>query len=283
MLMHPQIDPVALQLGPLAIHWYGLSYLMAFGLCMWAGLRRIHHAPYATSAPPRPWTRLDIEDILFFIIVGVVAGGRVGYCLFYKPLYYLSHPLEVFFVWQGGMSFHGGLIGVIIAMVWFGRSRGRGFWQVADFVAPCVPPGLASGRVGNFINGELWGRLAPPDLPWGMVFPGSGTLMPRHPSQVYQFLLEGVLFFFLLWFYAKKPRKTGQVAAVFLILYGVFRFSAEYFREPDAHLGYLAFGWTLGQWLCVPMLIGGAAIWWLAHKGRLPGAMAQPSSASLRK
>ena len=261
MLQHPQIDPVALQIGPLAIHWYGLTYLAAFALFFWLGRLRLRHEPYASITQPRPWETRDVEDILFLGVLGVVAGGRLGYCLFYQPAYYLQHPLEVFYVWQGGMSFHGGLIGVMLAMVWYARSRGRPFFQVMDFVAPCVPTGLAAGRVGNFINGELWGRVADPSLPWGMVFRGAGGL-PRHPSQVYQFLLEGVLLFVLLWLYARRPRQTGQVSGLFLLGYGVFRFIAEFFREPDAYLGLLALGLSMGQWLCVPMIIGGIGLWW---------------------
>jgi len=191
MLIHPQIDPVALQVGPLAVHWYGLTYLAAFGLFMLLGMRRLRHEPFASIAGVGAWSRRDVEDILFLGVMGVVLGGRIGYCLFYKPLYYLAHPLEIFAVWQGGMSFHGGMLGVIAAMIWFAHSRGKPWLQVADFVAPCVPTGLAAGRVGNFINGELWGRLSSPDLPWGMVFRGGGDL-PRHPSQVYQFLGEGL-------------------------------------------------------------------------------------------
>ncbi|MEN9539054.1 MAG: hypothetical protein RLZZ126_1289 [Pseudomonadota bacterium] len=269
MMLHPQINPVALQLGPLAIHWYGLTYLVAFGLFMFLGLRRLSHPPFGQlrqgGLGDLVWQRRDVEDILFLGVLGVILGGRTGYCLFYKPLYYLQHPLEVFAVWQGGMSFHGGLIGVLVAMAWFARSRQRPWLQVMDFVAPCVPTGLASGRVGNFINGELWGRLAPPDLPWGMVFRGAGEL-PRHPSQLYQFLLEGVLLFVLLWLYARRSRATGQVSGVFLFGYGVFRFMAEFFREPDAHLGLLSLGMSMGQWLCVPMILGGAGLWWWARR-----------------
>ncbi|MDP3925430.1 MAG: prolipoprotein diacylglyceryl transferase [Hydrogenophaga sp.] len=261
MLIHPQIDPVALQLGPLAIHWYGLTYLAAFGLFMLLANARLRHEPFASVRQPTPWSRRDVEDILFLGVMGVVLGGRVGYCLFYKPAYYLANPLEIFAVWQGGMSFHGGLLGVILAMVWYARSRQRPFLQVMDLVAPCVPTGLAAGRLGNFINGELWGRVADPSLPWGMVFRGAGDL-PRHPSQAYQFLLEGLLLFVLLWLYARKPRATGQVSAVFLLGYGVFRFIAEFFREPDAHLGLLSRGMSMGQWLCVPMVVGGAGLWW---------------------
>ena len=267
MLQHPHIDPVALQLGPVAIHWYGLTYLAAFGLFLFLGLRRLQHPPFAALAQAGVWQKRDVEDILFLGVMGVVLGGRIGYCLFYKPAYYLSHPLEIFAVWQGGMSFHGGLLGVIAAMVWFARSRQRSFLQVMDFVAPCVPTGLAAGRVGNFINGELWGRVADPSLPWGMVFRGAGD-MPRHPSQVYQFLMEGLLLFVLLWLYARKEHKPGQVASAFVFGYGVFRFVAEYFREPDAHLGLLALGMSMGQWLCVPMIVGGAAIWVWAGRQR---------------
>ena len=258
--MHPEINPVALQLGPVAIHWYGLTYLVAFGLFMFLGKLRLRQQPYASLKGTEAWSYRDVEDILFMGVMGVVLGGRIGYCIFYKPAYYLSHPLEVFAVWQGGMSFHGGLLGVIAAMVWFAYSRQKSFWQVADFVAPCVPTGLASGRVGNFINGELWGRVAEPSLPWGMVFRGAGD-MPRHPSQIYQFLLEGLLFFVLLWWYATTAPKRGQVAAAFLVGYGVFRFIAEFFREPDAHLGLLSLGMSMGQWLCLPMIAGGVVLW----------------------
>jgi phosphatidylglycerol:prolipoprotein diacylglycerol transferase len=266
MLIHPEINPIALQVGPLAVHWYGLTYLAAFALFMFLGTRRLRHPPFAGMVGSQAWTAKDVEDILFLGVMGVVLGGRIGYCLFYKPGYYLSHPLEILSVWQGGMSFHGGLLGVIASMVWFALSRHKPFWQVADFVAPCVPTGLAAGRVGNFINGELWGRLSAPDLPWGMVFRDGGPL-PRHPSQVYQFLLEGLLLFILLWLYARKQRAQGQVAAAFLFGYGVFRFIAEFFREPDAFLGLLSLGMSMGQWLCVPMVLGGALLWlWMGSR-----------------
>lgn len=272
MLTYPHIDPVALQLGPIAIHWYGLTYLAAFGLFMFLGLQRLKHEPFASITGNGAWAKRDVEDILFLGVLGVVVGGRLGYCLFYKPGYYLSHPLEIFFIWQGGMSFHGGMLGVIVSQWWFARSRQRPFWQVMDFVAPCVPTGLAAGRVGNFINGELWGRFSDPTLPWGMVFPQSGSALPRHPSQVYQFLLEGLVLFVLLWLYARKPRRPGQVAAAFLFGYGVFRFIAEYFREPDNFLGLLALGLSMGQWLCIPMIVLGAGLWvWF---GRQPAAAA---------
>ncbi len=262
MLTHPQFDPVALALGPVQIHWYGLTYLVAFGLFLLLAARRARLPWFADVG----WTRRDVEDLLFYGVLGVVIGGRVGYAIFYKPGQYLANPLDILMVWKGGMSFHGGLLGVIAAMALFARSRKRRFLSVTDLIAPCVPTGLASGRVGNFINGELWGRAADPALPWAMVFPQSGSTMPRHPSQVYQFLLEGLLLFVLLWWYASKPRKTGQVSGMFLIGYGVFRFIAEYFREPDSFLGLLALGMSMGQWLCLPMIAGGIGLWLWASK-----------------
>lgn len=261
MLTYPNIDPVALHIGPLSVHWYGLTYLAAFILFMLLGTLRLRHQPFARQTGDLAWTRRDVEDILFMGVLGVVLGGRLGYCLFYKPGFYLTNPLEIIRIWQGGMSFHGGLIGAIAAMVWFSWSRHRPLLQVMDFVAPCVPTGLAAGRIGNFINGELWGRLADPTLPWAMVFPHSGTMAARHPSQIYQFLLEGLLLFVLLWLYARKERRPGQVAAAFLMGYGVLRFVAEYFREPDSFLGLLGMGLSMGQWLCVPMLLAGAVMW----------------------
>jgi phosphatidylglycerol:prolipoprotein diacylglycerol transferase len=267
MLIHPAIDPVALRVGPLAIHWYGLMYLLAFALFYWLAICRLRHEPYASIREPAPWTRRDIEDMLFLGVVGVVVGGRLGYCLFYQPDHYLARPWEILAIWRGGMSFHGGLVGVLLAMAWYAHSRRRPWLQVMDLVAPCVPPGLAAGRVGNFINGELWGRVADPSLPWGMVFPGAGEA-PRHPSQIYQFLLEGVLLFVLLWLYARRPRATGRVSAAFLVGYGVLRFVAEFFREPDDFIGLLALGMSMGQWLCVPMIIAGVGLWWWAGRSR---------------
>lgn len=272
MLVHPQFDPVALQLGPVAIHWYGLTYLAAFGLFLFLGARRVALPQFADAG----WTRRDVEDLLFWGVLGVVLGGRVGYALFYKPGQYLSDPLAILKLWEGGMSFHGGLLGVMVAMALFARLRRRPFLQVMDVVAPCVPTGLAAGRIGNFINGELWGRAADPSLPWAMVFPQSGSALARHPSQLYQFLLEGLLLFVLLWWYGRKPRAQGQVAAAFVFGYGVLRFVAEYFREPDSYLGLLAGGMSMGQWLCVPMVLGGAALWWWC------GRHGQPSVAAAR-
>lgn len=271
MLMHPQFNPVALALGPLQIHWYGLTYLAGFGLFLWLASMRSRQPWFADAG----WSRRDVEDLLFWGVLGVVLGGRLGYVLFYKPGYYAASPLEIFAVWRGGMSFHGGMLGVIVAMVAYARSRRRPWLEVTDLVAPCVPTGLAAGRIGNFINGELWGRPADPSLPWAMVFPQSGSDVPRHPSQIYQFALEGLLLFVLLWIYARKPRATGQVSGAFLVGYGVLRFTAEHFREPDAFLGLLALDMSMGQWLSVPMVVAGAALWWWA--GRQSAAPSAPA------
>jgi len=264
MIAYPQFNPVALQLGPIAIHWYGITYLVAFALFIWLGAMRVRLAQFAS----RDWSRRDVEDLLFYGVLGVVLGGRIGYVLFYKPGYYAAHPLEVFAVWKGGMAFHGGMLGVIAAMLLFARTRNRQFFDVTDLIAPCVPTGLGCGRIGNFINGELPGRVADANLPWGMVYPNAGPL-PRHPSSLYQFLLEGVVLFVVLWIYAKKPRGLGQVSGVFLIGYGVVRFVSEFFREPDDFLGLLALGLSMGQWLCIPMIVAGIAIW-IWGRGRQP-------------
>ncbi|HWH81884.1 MAG TPA: prolipoprotein diacylglyceryl transferase [Burkholderiaceae bacterium] len=268
MLHYPQFNPIALQIGPIAIHWYGLTYLVAFGLFTWLGLRRVQMPQFAA----RGWAKRDIEDMLFFGVLGVVVGGRLGYVLFYKPGYYAAHLAEILAVWKGGMSFHGGMLGVIAAMALFAYRRRRQFLDVTDLIAPCVPLGLASGRIGNFINAELPGRVADASLPWAMVYPNAGPL-PRHPSSLYQFALEGVLLFVLLWLYAKKPRGLGQVSGAFLVGYGVLRFVAEFFREPDEFLGLLALNMSMGQWLCVPMIVAGIAMW-LWGRGRVPRAPA---------
>jgi phosphatidylglycerol---prolipoprotein diacylglyceryl transferase len=265
MLTHPQWDPIALSIGPLSIHWYGISYLVAFGLFLFLANRRLKTQGFLSHESEDPWTSALVEDLLFFGVLGVILGGRLGYCFFYKPLFYLEHPEQVLFVWQGGMSFHGGMLGVIGAMIVWARLRNRKWLEVTDFIAPCVPSGLASGRVGNFINGELWGRQASEDLPWAMVFPQSGSVMPRHPSQIYQFLLEGLLLFAILWLFSKRQRPLGAVSGVFLLGYGMCRFIAEYFREPDAFLGLLAGGLSMGQWLCVPMVFWGAVLLFRAY------------------
>ena len=265
MWVHPQFDPIAVKLGPLAIHWYGLTYLAAFGLFLLLANLRVKQTQYASTG----WKRQDVDDLLFFGVLGVVLGGRLGYVLFYKPGYYLSNLGEIFAVWKGGMAFHGGLLGVIAAMALFAYLRKRQFFEVTDLIAPCVPTGLAMGRVGNFINGELWGREADPSLPWAMVFPQSGSLLPRHPSQIYQFLGEGLLLFTLLWLYARRPRQTGQVSGLFLIGYGLQRFVTEYFRQPDDFLGLRALNLSQGQWLSVPMIAAGLLIWiWASRRPR---------------
>ena len=251
MLTHPQFDPVALQLGPFAIHWYGLMYLLAFGLVLVLGRWRIAHQPWTG------WTNKMLDDALFYGVLGVILGGRIGYILFYKPGDFLANPLDIFKVWEGGMSFHGGFLGVIIAMALFARSRKLRWLSVTDFIAPLVPLGLAAGRLGNFLNGELWGR--PTDLPWGMVFPQAADGIARHPSQLYQFAGEGLLLFVIVWLFALKPRAVGAVSAVFLIGYGVLRFLAEFTREPDSFLGLLGLGLSMGQWLSFPMIVVG--IW----------------------
>jgi phosphatidylglycerol:prolipoprotein diacylglycerol transferase len=251
MLVHPQFDPVALQLGPLAIHWYGLMYLAGFMTFLWLGRKRI-----ATLGNQKINIKL-LDDLVFYGVLGVILGGRLGYVFFYKAPYYLNHPLEILAVWQGGMSFHGGFLGVLVAMAWLARKQHLRWLQVTDFIAPLVPPGLAFGRLGNFINGELWGR--PADVSWAMIFPRVDNL-PRHPSQLYEFTLEGVLLFALLWLYARKPRPAGAVSGVFLIGYGSFRFIAEFSREPDDFLGLLSFGMSMGQLLSLPMVIAGIGL-----------------------
>ncbi len=251
MLIHPEIDPIAFSIGPLHVRWYGLTYLVAFVLFLVLGRIR------ARQNILRGWKPGDLDDLLLYGILGVVLGGRIGYCLFYKPMYYLTNPFEIFAVWQGGMSFHGGLLGVIFAMWLYARRTDRKLLSVLDFIGPLVPLGLASGRIGNFINAELPGRAADPSLPWAMIFPTVDNI-PRHPSQLYQFALEGVLLFIVLWVYALKPRALGRVSGLGLLGYGILRFIAEFFREPDAFLGILSLGMTMGQWLCLPMVAVGA-------------------------
>ena len=257
MLVYPQFDPVAFRIGPLAVRWYGLMYLVGFVLFIILGRRR------AQKSMLTGWRATDVDDMLFFGVFGVILGGRLGYVLFYKPLYYVAHPLEVFEVWHGGMSFHGGFIGVMIALWFFARQRGKRWLDVTDFVAPLIPLGLAAGRLGNFINGELVGR--PTDLPWGMVFPQVDQL-PRHPSQLYEFALEGVALFVILWAFAARRRPIGAVSGLFLLGYGAFRFIAEFAREPDSFLGFLALGFTMGQWLSLPMIVVGIAMLLWAYR-----------------
>jgi len=257
MLIHPQFDPVAIHLGPLAIHWYGLMYLAGFMTFLWLGRRRI------TALNDSLLNTKLLDDLLFYGVIGVILGGRLGYVLFYKPAYYFAHPLEIFSVWQGGMSFHGGFLGVLVAMAWLAHRKNLRWLQITDFIAPLVPPGLAFGRIGNFINGELWGR--PTDLPWAMAFPWVDS-MPRHPSQLYEFALEGLLLFAVLWLYARKPRPVGMVSGLFLVGYGSIRFMVEFTREPDDFLGLLSLGMSMGQWLSLPMVIGGVLLMILSKR-----------------
>lgn len=260
MLTYPEINPVALQIGPLAIHWYGLMYLLGF-LGFWSALAlRLRTSPYYKN-----FTIQQLSDLLFYGAIGVIIGGRLGYMLFYDFANLIEHPLSLFQIWHGGMSFHGGLIGVILAMWIYARNIGKSLIEVTDFIAPAVPIGLAAGRIGNFINSELWGRVT--DVPWGMVFPNGGNL-PRHPSQLYEFFLEGVVMFVVLWLFSQKPKPRWAVSGLFLVLYGTFRFTVEFFRNPDPQIGYVAFGWlTKGQLLSLPMVLLGMIlmVWAYSH------------------
>jgi len=266
MLVHPQFDPVAFTIGPvslpgigtlaLPIRWYGLMYMVGFLIFSTLGRWRARQDWRGISVQ-------DVDDLLFLGVFGVILGGRLGYVLLYKPGEYLAEPLEILKVWHGGMASHGGILGVILVMWLFARSRGRSFLSVADFVVPLLPLGLAAGRLGNFINGELWGRPADPAVwPWAMVFPQAHdpVPVPRHPSQLYQFALEGVLLFAILWLYSRRPRVAGTVGALFLIGYGSLRFIAEFAREPDDFLGLLRWHLSMGQWLSLPMVAGGIAM-----------------------
>jgi phosphatidylglycerol---prolipoprotein diacylglyceryl transferase len=250
MLVHPQFDPIAFSLGPISVRWYGLMYLIGFMLFIWLGRLR------ARRFPLRGFTAASLDDLLFYGVLGVILGGRLGQVLFYEPGYYLAHPLEILAVWKGGMSFHGGFLGVLTAMALYARKTGKTFFEVTDFIAPLVPLGLAAGRIGNFINGELWGRVADATLPWAMVFPQVDS-QPRHPSQLYQFGAEGLLLFLILWWFSSRPRPRGAVSGMFLIGYGVLRFVAEYFREPDAGIFGLSYTVSMGQWLSLPMVLAG--------------------------
>lgn len=261
MIPFPDIDPVAVQIGPVAVHWYGLAYIAGIGLA-WIYLHRC-----AQRSDAR-WTGEHVADLVFYAALGAVLGGRFGYVLFYNVAEYLDSPLSVFAVWRGGMSFHGGVLGFVVALAWYARRHGRGFFEVSDFVVPAVPIGLGLGRVANFVNQELWG--APTSLPWGVVFtaPGAGGV-PRHPSQLYEAALEGLCLFLLLHALSRRPHAAGTVSAWFLIGYATFRGLVELVREPDAHIGYLAGGWlTMGQALSVPMFAAGCVILMVERAGR---------------
>ena len=246
---YPNIDPVAISLGPLQVHWYGVMYVVGFVAAWWLGRRRAHRVGLSQDA---------IGDLVFISAMGVVIGGRLGYALFYGLDRLLADPLWLFMVWDGGMSFHGGLIGVLVAALLFARKHRLGYFQLTDFIAPLVPIGLGAGRIGNFINHELPGRVS--ELPWAMPFPHMGP-EPRHPSALYEFALEGVVLFAVLWWLSAKPRRRGLISGMFLLLYGVFRFAVEFVRLPDEHIGFIAFGWvTMGMLLTAPMIVAGMAL-----------------------
>lgn len=264
MIQFPDISPVAFSLGPVQVHWYGLTYLMGFLAAWWLGNQRCK--PSAKLQPPINKERF--EFIVTAAMFGVIIGARLGYVLFYDFQAVLHNPLHIFKVWQGGMSFHGGLLGVLCALFYASRKFSLPFFAIVDFIAPLVPPGLFFGRLGNFINGELWGKIT--TVPWGMVFPDGGPY-PRHPSQLYEALLEGLLLFALLWIYSSKKRPTMAVSGFFAIGYGVFRSFVEFFRMPDAHIGYLAGGFlTMGMLLCIPLIAIGIFLVVRAYSQELP-------------
>lgn len=266
MLKYPQIDPVAISIGPLDIRWYGIMYLLGF----LAGFLLLK---MRANKPNSGWTTEQVSDLIFYGAMGVILGGRIGYVLFYNFSGFLDDPLSLFQVWNGGMSFHGGLLGVMVAVWLFARNTQKHYWDVLDFGAPIVPIGLGLGRIGNFIGGELVGRVT--DGPWGMVFPHAGEL-PRHASQLYQASLEGVALFAILWIFSSKPRPRYAVSGLFALFYGIFRFVAEFAREPDAHLGFIAFDWlTMGQLLSLPLMALGVLLLYLAY-----GRQSQTSTSS---
>lgn len=255
MIPYPDINPVAISLGPLKVHWYGLMYLIGFSGAWWLGIKRAKRSNGL-------WDPEQIGDLIFYGAMGVILGGRIGYVLFYNFDYFLEHPLWLFKIWDGGMSFHGGLLGVLLAMFLYGRKQDKTFFQMTDFIVPLVPIGLGAGRIGNFIGDELWGRVT--NVPWAMIFPKDPSHLPRHPSQLYQFAMEGVLLFIVLWLFSSKPKPRMAVSGLFLVMYGVARIIAEFFRQPDPQLGFIAFGWvTMGQLLSFPMVLLG--LWFMFY------------------
>ena len=266
MLQYPEIDPVAIAIGPLQVHWYGLMYLFGFVAAWWLGTRR-------AARPGSGWTAQQVSDLVFYSALGVIVGGRVGYTLFYNFSGFLNDPVSLVKLWQGGMSFHGGALGVLVAFGVFVRKAGKRYFEVADFIVPMVPIGLCAGRIGNFINGELWGRAT--DVPWAMVFPNDPSQLARHPSQLYQSLMEGLLLFIVLWLYSARPRPAGAVTGLFGVGYGTARIIGEFFRQPDAHIGFIAFDWlTMGMLLSTPMVIIGLGMMaWAYRKNPVPGAV----------
>jgi phosphatidylglycerol:prolipoprotein diacylglycerol transferase len=259
MLVFPQFDPVAISVGPISIHWYGVMYIIAFGGA-WV------LANYRRNKIGNHWSSEQTSDLVFYGAMGAVLGGRIGSVFFYNIDRFLDDPSWLFRVWEGGMSFHGGFIGVLIAMFLYSRSINRKFWETVDFIAPCVPFGIGAGRLGNFIGGELWGR--PTDAPWGMIFPHVDNL-PRHPSQLYEIALEGVVLFIIIWWFSSATKPRMAVSGTFAILYGSFRFFIEFFREPDLHIGFIAFDWlTMGQLLSLPMVIVGFSLVIFAYNNK---------------
>lgn len=264
MLRYPNIDRIALQIGPIKIYWYGITYLLGFALA-WVLAR------FRAKKLKLNWNSNVISDFIFYCAIGGVLGGRLGYVLFYESSYFLYHPLSIFEIWHGGMSFHGGIIGLIIGLFFFARKVKLSFLTMLDFAAPLAPLGIAFGRIGNFINSELWGRIT--TVPWGVIFPNGGPL-PRHPSQLYEALVEGVFLFIVVWLYSAKPRPRGTVSALFLLVYGIARFGCEFFRDPDQHLGFIAFNWlTMGQLLSLPVIIIGIVMLILFRKNPTQGSI----------
>ncbi|GAA0342667.1 prolipoprotein diacylglyceryl transferase [Bowmanella denitrificans] len=258
----PEIDPVIFSVGPVSLRWYGLMYLVGFVAAWFLAGKRLHRTH---------WSREQLSDLMFYGFLGVILGGRIGYVFFYQFEHFLQEPLYLFKIWTGGMSFHGGLLGVVVALWWFAKKNGSSLLQVGDFIAPLVPIGLGAGRIGNFINAELWGRTT--DVPWAVLFPGAGPL-PRHPSQLYEFFLEGALLFAILWWYSGKSRPVGAVSGMFLAGYGAFRFIVEFFREPDAHIGLYSGAVSQGQLLCIPMILIGLILIVRAGRQQVEGRQA---------